>query len=170
MKKYCLTVLAIALYTFTFSQVPAGQPLQPLMQAYFQLTDALAKDQSDRAQSAAGSMHDEIKKVSMGSLSEGEHKVWMHINKKLLSDAEHISTTTDIEHQRDHFATLSDGITKLMKAGNNQPSDLYVQFCPMAEGGKGAYWISEQQKISNPYMGKRMPSCGKTAEVLKSKD
>ena len=170
MKKNYLTLLAIALSSFTFSQVPAGQPLQPLLYAYFQLTDALAKDQSDRAQSAAGSLHDEIKKVSMVSLSEEEHKVWMHIHKKILADAEHISATTNIEHQRDHFATLSDGIYKLMKAGDNRQSDLYIQYCPMAEGGKGAYWISEQQKISNPYMGKRMPSCGKTAEILKTNE
>ena len=39
------------------------------------------------------------------------------------------------------------------KAFNTNAVTLYYQFCPMANDGQGAYWVSEREKISNPYMG-----------------
>lgn len=58
---------------------------------------------------------------------------------------------------------------KLVKELPINDSEVFYQFCPMANAGKGAYWLSEQSKISNPYRGKSMPSCGSTKEVLKTK-
>ena len=40
-------------------------------------------------------------------------------------------------------------------------------FCPMANDGKGAIWISEPQDIKNPYLGKAMPTCGTIKEEMK---
>jgi len=168
MKKYFLIVLVITFSNAAIAQDAATPPLQPVLQAYFALTDALAKDQSDSAQIAAGTLFEAIEKVPMDKLSAEQHKVWMQHYKKMSADAEHIKATADIGHQREHFATLSANMSKLLKAADHQESNLYIQFCPMTAGGKGAYWISEQQKISNPYMGKRMPTCGRTAEVLKA--
>ena len=37
---------------------------------------------------------------------------------------------------------------------------LYQDFCPMANDGKGAIWISEVKEIKNPYYGAEMLSCG----------
>ena len=48
---------------------------------------------------------------------------------------------------------------------NNKP--VYYQNCPMYNDGKGANWLSLENKISNPYLGKSMPTCGKTLETIK---
>ena len=31
---------------------------------------------------------------------------------------------------------------------------------------KGAYWISQNEEIQNPYMGSKMPRCGEIKERL----
>jgi hypothetical protein len=42
----------------------------------------------------------------------------------------------------------------------------YYQRCPMANAGNGAYWMSQESEIKNPYYGAQMISCGKTIETL----
>jgi len=44
---------------------------------------------------------------------------------------------------------------------------LYKDFCPMYNDGKGAFWLSETKKISNPYFGKSMSTCGVVKEEMK---
>jgi len=44
---------------------------------------------------------------------------------------------------------------------------VYYQFCPMAIDNKGAYWLSEESDIKNPYFGDAMLTCGETKETLK---
>jgi hypothetical protein len=64
-----------------------------------------------------------------------------------------------IEHQREHFVTLSKDMEDLIQLfGTNQK--LYLDFCPMADDNKGAVWISETKEIKNPYFGKEMATCG----------
>jgi hypothetical protein len=103
----------------------------------------------------------------MEKLSADEHKVWMEYESKLSYDAEHMKETDDIDHQREHFMKLSDNFYKMVKALNVNTADLYYQYCPMANGGKGAYWVSEQEGILNPYFGKKMLKCGSTKETIK---
>ena len=43
---------------------------------------------------------------------------------------------------------------------------LYKDFCPMYSDGKGATWLSETKEIKNPYLGKKMPTCGSMKEEI----
>lgn len=136
---------------------------------YIVLKDALTKDQAAEARIAAKSLHEAIGTVPMDKMPAGQHKAWMKYNEKLSYDAEHIKGTDEIDHQREHFISLSTNMYKLLKELDIHTADLYYQYCPMANNNKGAYWISEQSKIVNPYMGKKMLSCGSTKETLKAK-
>ena len=44
---------------------------------------------------------------------------------------------------------------------------VYYQFCPMANGGKGANWLSKENAVKNPYYGAQMMTCGKVVETIK---
>ena len=94
------------------------------------------------------------------------HMVWMKVIEKLKLDAQHVSDTQDVQHQRDHFMTLSKDMYELMKVSKLETPTFY-QFCPMANGGKGANWLSKDSAVKNPYYGAKMLSCGKTVETLK---
>ncbi|WP_298392048.1 DUF3347 domain-containing protein, partial [Hydrotalea sp.] len=80
---------------------------------------------------------------------------------------EHIgANSADIRHQREHFVMLSKDISDLIKAFGTGGQTLYKDFCPMANNGKGAIWISELKEIKNPYLGKAMPTCGTVKETI----
>ena len=60
---------------------------------------------------------------------------------------------------------ISPRATRSVKAfGIDKPA--YRQFCPMALGNKGAYWLSDKKPIRNPYFGDAMLTCGETKETL----
>ena len=92
--------------------------------------------------------------------------VWMKVLEKIKADTEAISSTKDLAKQRKHFITLSNEMASLIKVSKYDTA-VYLQFCPMANGGKGANWISKENAIKNPYYGASMLSCGKVLETIK---
>jgi hypothetical protein len=44
---------------------------------------------------------------------------------------------------------------------------VYVQFCPMANNGEGANWLSKESAVKNPYYGSMMLTCGSVKEAIK---
>ena len=55
-------------------------------------------------------------------------------------------------------------ISSLQLFGINQK--VYVEFCPMADGDKGAYWASSEKEIRNPYYGASMLTCGEIKSTI----
>ena len=163
------TVLQTGLAKEIKDSLASQDPLSAVQTAYLDLKNALTKDNGDLASTCAKTLFNAIDKISTGKMTPAQNKVWTKYSEKLSYDAEHIKGTTDIEHQREHFVSLSKNMYEVIKAFNTNASTVYYQFCPMANDGKGAYWVSETEKISNPYMGKKMPGCGSVKETIKVK-
>lgn len=140
--------------------------LQPILDNYFAVKDALVKTDGNTAAEKAKEMLTAINNIRMEKLEMDVHVVWMKVVENLKDDAEHISDTKDAGHQRDHFMTLSKSIYDLIKAAK-QETPIFYQFCPMANDGKGANWLSKENSIKNPYYGSQMLTCGKTVETIK---
>jgi copper chaperone CopZ len=140
--------------------------LKTVFDKYFELKDALVKTDGNLASAKAKELVESIKAVKMEKLATDEHAVWMKVMKDLSFDAEHIAGTKDSEHQRDHFMALSKNMHELMKASKME-MPVYYMFCPMADNGNGANWLSKEKEIKNPYFGAKMMSCGKVVEELK---
>ncbi len=155
--------------TVSKDSTASKDPLNMVLSAYLALKNALANDDAKTASASAKTMLDKIAKVPMDKMTVDQHNVWMKYQKKLSYDATHISEVAELDHDREHFVTLSKNMYAVEKAFNTNTETLYYQFCPMANDGKGAYWVSEKEKISNPYMGKKMPTCGSIKETLKNK-
>jgi hypothetical protein len=143
-----------------------ASPLKLVFDNYFSLKDALVKTDGNLAATHAGKLLAAIQNVKMEDLKTEEHAVWMKVMKNLATDAEHISITKDIAHQRDHFMSLSKNMHELIKTSKYE-APVYYQFCPMANDGKGANWLSLDHTIKNPYYGSQMLNCGKTVETIK---
>jgi hypothetical protein len=140
--------------------------LSEVYTAYFSLKDALAKDDGKSAAAFSNALYKAIDKVPMEKMPMEQHMVWMKYEKQLSYDAEHIKSTTDVDHQREHFTSMSKNMYAVIKA-IKPDATVFYDFCPMANKGKGANWLSQQEKISNPYMGSMMPTCGKVLETIK---
>ena len=126
-----------------------------MLNSYLEIKDALVKTDGEAASKAARKLVEAL----------GEHQD--ELAQKIRFDAEHISETKDAGHQREHFNTLSDNIYALVKATGANDSKLYRQYCPMAMDNKGAYWLSAEKQVNNPYFGDKMLHCGSVKEELK---
>lgn len=169
--KKIIFVLLLAVAPFvqqSIAQTNNNQPVSKVFAAYINLKNALVTNDGKTARASAKTMLEEIAKVPMNSMSSEQHTIWMKYQKKLSYDATHISETDELEHHREHFMSLSKNMYALVKVFPTS-TPVYYQFCPMANSNKGAYWLSEQEKISNPYYGGKMNSCPSTKETIQAK-
>jgi len=169
MKKLIIAVviLSTAIVQHTFAQT-SNQQLNNVITAYIGVKNSLTKDNGDSVRAAAKVLYNAIDKMQMDKLSGNEHTIWMQYADKLSYDASHMKGTNDIDHQREHFTSLSKNMYKMLVALKSNTVDLYYQYCAMANDGKGAYWVSEKSVIVNPYLGKKMPTCGSTKDTIKA--
>lgn len=72
----------------------------------------------------------------------------------------------DIEEQREDFQNITARV-KVLVENSIQEGTLFYQYCPMAFEGKGAYWISNEKTIRNPYWGDKMLTCGVVDQEIK---
>ncbi|HEY9007435.1 MAG TPA: DUF3347 domain-containing protein [Ohtaekwangia sp.] len=118
---------------------------------YLQLKDALVASNATKAKQAAAAL-----KQSAETLTNG---------KKVSASAGIIAAASDLEAQRKEFATLSTEM-KTLVSGNVASGSLYLEYCPMANNHTGAYWLSNDKQIMNPYFGDMMLHCGSVKETI----
>lgn len=137
-------------------------PLTPLLNDYYELKNALVKDDSGAAAAKAADFLKAVNGVDMKALSGKEHTTFMALQDKLSMDARHISEVKNLSHQREHFASLSLNMYTLAKASKLSDQAIYQDYCPM----KKTYWLSNEAAIKNPYFGNEMLTCGQVKETL----
>jgi hypothetical protein len=159
-------LMAIAIILFaTIANAQTNADISKVLSAYIQLKDALVKSDGTSSSNASKTLLTTIQEVNMSELNTDTHTQWMKVVNDLKEDAEHISETKEITHQRDHFMSLSKNLYAVLKVSKSE-TPVYYQFCPMANKGKGANWLSLENKIKNPYYGNQMLTCGKVVETI----
>lgn len=138
-----------------------------IVNGYLQIKNALANDNGMEAANGGNALTAAFKSFDESALTADKKKTFEDIKDDAGEHAEHIGKNGDnIKHQREHFEMLSKDIYDLVKTfGGGQP--LYYDNCEMYNDNKGANWISETKEIKNPYLGKKMPTCGTVKEELK---
>lgn len=154
-----------AVATSTQTDSTKASSLQTVYDAYFELKDALVKSDATIAATKAATLLKAINAIKMETLGSN-HMAYMNVEKDLKLNAEHISESKDIAHQRDHFSSLSTAMYQLIKTAKANTT-VYYEHCPMYNDGKGANWLSKESAIKNPYYGSMMLSCGKVQETIK---
>ncbi|MBS1644895.1 MAG: DUF3347 domain-containing protein [Bacteroidetes bacterium] len=149
-------------------QAPAKKQsqLKDVFVGYFSLKDALVQSDAKTATVQAKALETALNKVAMDQLSHEEHEAWMKEMTSLKQYAGQLGKSKDLAQQRSYFMSLSSSMYALMKAATTE-EPIYFQHCPMANGGKGADWLSREMEIKNPYYGAKMLSCGSIQETLK---
>lgn len=142
------------------------EQLKMVFNAYINLKEALVKEDSKSTSASATTLLNNLSKVDMKLLSDNEaHNHWMSLEKEIKSSATSISKTSSIKTQRYHFKYLSsDLISAVQLFGINEK--VYVEFCSMADNNNGAYWLSKEEKVINPYFGEAMLTCGEVKQVI----
>lgn len=142
------------------------QQLKEVLNEYIVLKDSLVKEESNNIISQSEKIEALLSKVDMKLLENKEAQIfWMSLEKQLRVVVSSILKTTAIKEQRNHFKQISASLIEALQVfGVNEK--VFIAFCPMADGDKGAYWISKEKKITNPYFGNAMLTCGEIKQVI----
>lgn len=141
--------------------------LTAFVKSYFTIKNALTASDVPSTQSAVSKSKTSLTKVEMGLLDPKAHEVWMGLLKPIQASLDKIQKTSDVEEQRKNFETLSDNLISAVAYFGVEENTVYKQYCPMAFKDKGAFWLSGEKEIRNPYFGEAMLTCGEVKDEFK---
>ncbi|WP_420572916.1 efflux RND transporter periplasmic adaptor subunit [Kordia sp.] len=136
---------------------------QPSIKAYLALKNALVKSDVKLAAEKSKAFREAMEKLTVSQRKEAD-LYWTVLHKTSKS----INKNTPIERHRKSFQVISNHIIELLENFTQLDQKLTVQFCPMADNNKGAYWLSDSTQIRNPYFGEAMLTCGSVTRELGS--
>ena len=142
---------------FTISQQKT-EIVSTVVTKYYDVKNALVNSDASATAKASADFAAFLKSADTKALPTSSQSTF----KKIMSDANLIAASKDLEKQRVAFQSLSGNIISLAKASKlTQPA--FVAYCPM----KKASWLSSENKVKNPYYGNSMLTCGNITETLK---
>lgn len=149
------------------TEVPASSQgktaLQPILDAYYTIKDALVKSDATASANGAAQLVVSMKAVEMGKMEMKQHMEFMKVNAKIIDDAQKIANSKDLKKQREIFQSLSENFYVMAKGVKLSNEPIYQQYCPM----KKAAWLSNESSVKNPYYGSSMLTCGNVQDTIK---
>lgn len=141
-----------------------------LLNSYYSLKDGLVAEDTLKVNAAATQMIqfadslalNEIKGDSTGAIKSTA----MNFTGTIAGSSKALVTETGLEAKRKEFEMITDALYNLIRVVRYDGNKVYYLFCPMAFDDKGAYWLSNESQIKNPYFGKKMLTCGNVADSL----
>ena len=121
-------------------------------QQYLTLKNALVASAYEEAKQAASELEKKLTGLN-GSVAAVE-------------SAAKIAKESTLKEQRKIFSKLSNEMATLVKGGQLSSGSLYLEYCPMANSNEGAFWLSNEKEIRNPYFGDKMLKCGMVKEII----
>ncbi|NOX85633.1 MAG: DUF3347 domain-containing protein [Chlorobi bacterium] len=129
---------------------------------YLVLKDALVAANETEAEKAAKKTIKALDAVDTKLLEGEAYKTWKKQQKAIESNLNGIIQMKGMSMKRSHFSVVSENLTEAVKTfGIDHGQPVYVDYCPMANNNQGAYWLSMEKEIKNPYSGDdAMMKCG----------
>ena len=132
------------------------------LKPYLKMKDAFVDSDAKGASAFAKETLQEIQSIPETQLGKLEKSHISQIKKMLMAIAENDA----IENQRDHFVVLNQNMVPIVINIDGLGQQIFIQKCPMANSNKGAFWISADKEIRNPYYGETMMTCGEVKATL----
>jgi membrane fusion protein, copper/silver efflux system len=136
-----------------------------LVQTYLELKDALFASDFGEAQQKTTETQQKLEAIGEHRLDGSAHTAWMQTWNNLQGHLRPMAASGDIETLRAEFRYLSDLMVVTVKSFGIE-GVVYQQYCPMAFDDEGAYWLSSEEQIRNPYLPETMPGCGEVIERI----
>ena len=133
----------------------SSDKVQAILSAYLKIKDALIDTNGEAASQAAIYLATALEDASGDGLQM-----------KIKNSAQNILLSKDPKNQREDFNILSQNIYALLKSSGSTENTVYRQYCPMAFNNTGAFWLSAEDEILNPYFGDKMLTCGAIDETI----
>ena len=140
--------------------------LTALVDQYIEMKDAMVASQAGKTAEEAKETLQALENTDMGLLEGDAHMFWMENLDAMKNALKTIRESDDLGTQRKAFVDFNPILFKKVKAFGLDGKTVYYQFCPMANDDQGAYWLSTEENIRNPYYGDMMLECGEVREVI----
>lgn len=122
----------------------AGDPLLTMLDPYFRIQSTLSDDKTEGVKSDAAA-------IASAARSMGEPGA------PIVKAADRLAGAADLVTARTAFSQLSDAVIALSESTKAEAGDgVHAMYCPMAK----KQWLQKGDKVSNPYYGKAMLTCG----------
>lgn len=164
-KEAAATSVVVETPQFASVAEPLQVQVDQLVDQYLNLKNALVASDAEATKAAANEVLTIARAMPVATLTTDEKAYAEEKTARVISSVEEIAAASDVEAQRAHLEPLSEAVFSLAKAFDAAGQTLYYQHCPMALNDKGAYWLSANEEIQNPYFGEKMLKCGSTEEV-----
>jgi len=148
----------------------AGESLESLFSAYFEIHAALASDQlpPESAQRAL--------RASAGALAANPSLASLvpaFASESILEIASRADgwNDLDLKNARESFKAISRAAIRIASRvrGDSSQDPFTHYYCPMVRGG-GGDWLQRSGTLSNPYFGSEMPRCGEKVRTYPPDD
>ena len=160
-----IALLFISAFAANAQSTVAKREFNNTLKAYFEVKNALAKDNAAQASESVETLIKNIEEFPVKTLTATQQALWKTESETIKKAALAISTEKAIKVQRNSFWPLSSAMLKLAKEFKLNNADVYVQYCPMAKKS----WLNEVEAVQNPFYGSMMYDCGEVTETIAKK-
>jgi hypothetical protein len=143
--------------------------LAQALDTYYDLTDGLTMANMPEADRRAAQLKGHIDSLPFATLQMDSSRL-----AKLKANGADISAELTgllgektIDQKRLAFGMVSDMLFDMVKVTGIKGKTIYRHYCPMAFDDRGAYWLSRNRKLQNPYFGNDMTSCVQVTDSLR---
>jgi hypothetical protein len=138
-----LALVGLCIVSFA-SIAQASDAMKAIVGSYLEIHARLATDKFDGIKAPAAALA--ARAEGLGEAGAG-----------MVKAARTVGNAPDLKAARDAFGGLSDAVIAAAKAeGWKDLSDVKLAYCPMVQRS----WLQKDEKISNPYYGSAMLTCG----------
>jgi membrane fusion protein, copper/silver efflux system len=140
---------------------------RPFVEAYLELTEALAADNGNRTAAAVRQLQEYLHAIGAHRLGGEAHVVWMNMYQEIDMVLELMMQDSGIQAVRNNLQRLNDQVELLYRQfGGGHLPVAHLGYCPMVDGDKGGSWLQKGDSVNNPYFGAMMLRCGDVLETL----
>lgn len=187
MKSFLLIATIVVLAACGSSDEKAKEPEQPqaplaqgantdafnmafekLMNSYYDLTGHFIAEHKTGIMSSAQQLLQATDSLDMASLKGDTTVIATARTYKegISAEIKGLIGEAELEGQRKSLQMISDQLYDLIRIVRYNRAIVYHDFCPMAFNNQGAYWLSNNAQIRNPYLPKTMPGCGEMKDSI----
>jgi len=159
MKSTFFILLGVFAFSFANAQsrsLVSIELTKKITNTYLDIKEKLLVSDSVEVKALAAEMNVQLNTLKMKSRNLDSLQQMSKLKKEMIKLTAEISSTGNINKQREAFALVSPALWKLENMQPMYNETLYLQVCPMTK----VSWLSKEKEIKNPYYPKNMLDCG----------
>ncbi len=144
------------------------QSFEKLLTAYLQLKDQLVAEKDSGIAQSTRSLVLASDSLKLSELQADSNLVQTAFSYSdgISSEAQGLLGENNLLSKRRSFQMISDQLYDLIRTIQYQQKPLYRFYCNKAFEDQGAYWISDQTIVNNPYQPTLKPICGEIKDSI----